>query len=847
MPLPQLPSQRNQPARMYLAVALLVGVRTACAAPKNLAPNPSFETWRNGAPAEWTFREAADIACDPRLRGQRNRDDKTRHSGNASILMSALRSTVVLTSVESMPIKPGEVYLVSVWTKVRGGLHYGFIKPNIEWFDAADRPVGKIPLQQALQRYADHDRGHDWERQMAVVQAPANAVKARPAIVARTLLMDTVWLDDVEFRSVGRQSAARVCLQVFSPKPRRSLRKLLANGADTALLVGRVLDANGDVVADGTPVTWTAGSGRVAPAEGVTEDGFIETTFTAGRRGGTATITATTSTATGMATLKQLMVGRFHGQVRDAKTGTPLAARLRVVLADGSAFKGSGFWVDGQFDEALPVGKVTVKATRGPEYVPRVVAAEILSDRQMLALDLRLERQINLSARGWYSGDMHAHVIHGERYIPDATITRGAIGARAEGLDCYFATHAWDGPEREPSYRDDLCRRLSSQRFKADWNWEVKWFPGGHCWEINTHWADPRKAYPIGPRPHPRGYSAQFEAHHAIHQRGGVVGYTHPNVSHNPATELPFDLLAGPTFDAMDVMTSGVSGTNERSWYLVLNHGYVMPCTGTSDTCLDRAWAPRLGACRTYVYLGNEPLSIANFAAGIKAGRTFTTSGPLIDFAIDGKRPGAVLAPGPKPRTVKVWARSEADPRLGLTHVELVRNGEIARRLDVSADDNQAFTAAFDIQETDNAWYIARCIGGPKRVAITSPIYFRRPDAKPPRPVLANVTFEIKDAQSKPVTAQVEVVNYGQVLRAHTAPDGQLTCQVPPTAWFAISAPGCKPVTRSIFFDTDVFAASTHAGLTLEQKTEFLTSWEPYERVRRLLKDVRFSVRLESQ
>jgi len=219
----------------------------------------------------------------------------------------------------------------------------------------------------------------------------------------------------------------------------------------------------------------------------------------------------------------------------------------------------------------------------------------------------------------------------------------------------------------------------------------------------------------------------------------------------------------------------------------------------------------------------------------------------LIDFTIDGKRPGAVLVPGPKLRTVEVWARSEADPRLGLTHIELVRNGEIAKRLDVPADDNQAFTAAFTIQEAHNAWYIARCVGGPRRLAVTSPIYFRRPDAKLPRPVLANVTFEISDAQAKPVTAQVEVVNYGQVLRTHTARDGQLTCRVPPTAWFAISAPGCKPVARSIFFDTEVFAASTHAGLTLKQKTAFLTNWKPYERVRRLLKDVRFSVRLEPQ
>ena len=353
-----------------------------------------------------------------------------------------------------------------------------------------------------------------------------------------------------------------------------------------------------------------------------------------------------------------------------------------------------------------------VTVGKGPEYVPVTVAVEVLAERDMPPLELRLERKVNMAARGWYCGDMHAHVIHGERYVP-ATMAHGAVGGRAEGLDCYFATHTWDGVEAEADYRTKLAAQLSTDRFKADWNWEVKWFPGGHCWEIGTHWEKPEAEYPLGPYPHPGGVRAHFEAHHAIHQRGGIVGFTHPNVSHNPATELPLDLLAGPTFDAVDIMTTGANASNEKTWYLI------------------------------------------------------------------------------------------------------------------------------------NAWYIVRCVGDHGRLAVSSPIYFRQPDFQPPQPLQARVAFRITSADGKPITAQVEAFNYGKPLAAFTAEDGRLTCAVPPTAWFKISAADHKAATRSIFFDVpEIFQASTHAGLSLQQKESFLITWDPVDKMARLLQNIQLDVKL---
>jgi hypothetical protein len=104
---------------------------------------------------------------------------------------------------------------------------------------------------------------------------------------------------------------------------------------------------------------------------------------------------------------------------------------------------------------------------------------------------------------------------------------------------------------------------------------------------------------------------ANFESHALIHQQGGAVFYTHParwwtgawggqggyprqdrmRVS-NMAVELPLDTILGPTFDGVDVITGpGEAEANEKAfalWAMLLNHGYRLAATGSSDACFDR-------------------------------------------------------------------------------------------------------------------------------------------------------------------------------------------------------------------------------------------------------------------
>ena len=62
--------------------------------------------------------------------------------------------------------------------------------------------------------------------------------------------------------------------------------------------------------------------------------------------------------------------------------------------------------------------------------------------------------------------------------------------------------------------------------------------------------------------------------------------------------------------------------------------GYRVAAVGGTDKM--SAGMP-VGGVRTYAHLGDEEFTFANWAKAVRAGRTFTTSGPLIDLTVEGR------------------------------------------------------------------------------------------------------------------------------------------------------------------------------------------------------------------
>ena len=59
----------------------------------------------------------------------------------------------------------------------------------------------------------------------------------------------------------------------------------------------------------------------------------------------------------------------------------------------------------------VPAGRTTIEAVRGWTFVPNAVTVDVPAGGVQTAT-IRLERLMDLPARGWYAGDSHVHDLH---------------------------------------------------------------------------------------------------------------------------------------------------------------------------------------------------------------------------------------------------------------------------------------------------------------------------------------------------------------------------------------------------------------------------------------------------
>ena len=67
------------------------------------------------------------------------------------------------------------------------------------------------------------------------------------------------------------------------------------------------------------------------------------------------------------------------------------------------------FYVDGEYESGLPVGRYQLVVTKGPEYRRQVVPFEV-ADGRSTTLDVEMTRWTNMAEAGWLSGDDHVHM-----------------------------------------------------------------------------------------------------------------------------------------------------------------------------------------------------------------------------------------------------------------------------------------------------------------------------------------------------------------------------------------------------------------------------------------------------
>ena len=451
-------------------------------------------------------------------------------------------------------------------------------------------------------------------------------------------------------------------------------------------------------------------------------------------------------------------------QVSDAHAHTPVPCRVHLKLADGSCWmpgaasetvfahtsapdvilpshfdrylnicQGADIrsihLTRGEADLDVPPGQVTLYLSRGPEYLPIVDHFEVgpgLTERRY-----RLERLIDMSAEGWYGGDIHVHV---SRFHPedDHVWLRLMEAEDLHVLNTLIYKH--DGAEiQAPQYAvgDRGERRIddrvlaSGEEFRDGDLYGHMIFAGieGIVEPISV---GQRLASTVN---YPLFATAADEAH----RRGGIVGWAHGGGVFNRFFEsLAIEAALGKV-DFVEVMQFNMF-FGYHFWRELLNCGIKLPCTGGSDFPFGHdllaPWYPNLGLDRTYVQIEGD-FAYRKWLEGIRAGRCFATNGPMLFLTVNGQHLGSEIRLAPSERKVQVQARA-----LGcypLDHLDIICNGAVVARVDGKARQRElTFEGPIDVDES--CWIAAYARGQVvpdafgavhpwELIAHTSPVY----------------------------------------------------------------------------------------------------------------------------
>jgi hypothetical protein len=147
--------------------------------------------------------------------------------------------------------------------------------------------------------------------------------------------------------------------------------------------------------------------------------------------------------------------------------------------------------------------------------------------------------------------------------------------------------------------------------------------------------------------------------------------------------------------------------TGYDTWYDLLALGFRLTATAGSDYPCGGQSLP--GHERFYTKV-DGPLTYAKWIESVRKGRTFVTSGPLVEFRVNGQEIGSDITLD-NPSTVELTGSVFFDPeRDNLASVELVQNGKVVERFSrVKGAAKIEFTIKRQVDES--SWFAVRGFG----------------------------------------------------------------------------------------------------------------------------------------
>jgi hypothetical protein len=215
-------------------------------------------------------------------------------------------------------------------------------------------------------------------------------------------------------------------------------------------------------------------------------------------------------------------------------------------------------------------------------------------------------------------------------------------------------------------------------------------------------------------------YFLYDEVFDRVHAQGGLTGYAHVNtdafhVHRDMSMNVPRQKV-----DFAEILQFNSLGTD--LYYEFLNLG----CKLTASSGSDVPWGGTIGENRVYACLGKKPFSADGWFDAFRQGRTFTTSGPMLEFRVDDALPGDELRLKSNHK-LRVRARAWGDPeRMAPMELEIIRHGEVIRTAKSAKPQQPETELDFTMEAGYGCWLAARARAGDGTTAHTTPVYVVR-------------------------------------------------------------------------------------------------------------------------
>ena len=367
---------------------------------------------------------------------------------------------------------------------------------------------------------------------------------------------------------------------------------------------------------------------------------------------------------------------------------------------------GEYFWcVAKPFSMTLPPGEYEISVSRGVEHVPVYDRFEVKSG-ELVEKEYEPQRWVDMRKLGWYSGDDH---VHGQ-ILSDEDAEKLMTWVQAEDI------HLANIVKMGDMYRTWFEQRGFGPEYRVT-EGDFVLSPGQEC--PRTH-DEIGHTISMNTREMVRDTDKYFLydwVAENVHAQGGLWGYAHINSGiFHVHRDMTMNIPQG-NVDFAEVLQFQHLGT--ELYYDFLNTGFKLTASAGSDV----PWGGNVGEVRVYAHVGEQEFSPDVWFEAMKRGRTFVTSGPMIELLVEDALPGDEIVIEEEQK-LRVKARAWGHPdRLVPTKLEVVLHGEVVQSAESTDLKNAELTLDFEQPTGDGFWIAARTTANDGTSAHTTPVY----------------------------------------------------------------------------------------------------------------------------